>query len=83
MVYLPLNVDFITLTVTSHWGVGFCMYACKKCINIYAVMCKPCRSIASIGEVGLRDELGARLQTIVLYSMFCGTCLELPQVIFV
>ena len=36
LVYLPFNVDLVTLTATSHrstkvsWRVRFCMYACKK-----------------------------------------------------
>ena len=90
-IYLPFNVDFITLTVTSHcttevsWRVGFCMCVCESLtlIYIYALMCKRYRSAASNGELGLKEELGAMLQTIVLYSKFCGTCLELPQVMFV
>ena len=34
--YLPFNVDFVTLTVTNHhsvevgWRVGFCMYVYVK-----------------------------------------------------
>ena len=81
------------------WRVGFCMYVYEKVqmnTSIYAVMCKPCSFILKSfffvwvmetwgpkGGKGLREGLRARVQTIVLYAMFCGTCLELPQVMFV